>query len=1067
MKVLYNMSPSLNCHHSKTHLQKNQNGNVRVDCKSMNGFIFQPIRLYMEKIHKHIGTTENLTEKTKLLRMEHNSSTASAKFHLVLTILTVLLSLESIQLSFSLANLDGDHDQGVAGCMEMERKALLDFKQGLEDPSDQLSSWVGEDCCKWRGVGCNNITGRVVQLNLHYKDSDDMDLQGDGEAVTVTDPLGGEINPSLLLLKDLSYLDLSMNDFGGVQIPNFFGSLEKLKYLNLSGANFGGAIPPSLGNLSRLSYLDLNNVNFQSNENELHWLSGLSSLKYLNLNGWNLTKADTYWVHGVNRIPSLLELHFSSCSLSSIPPTLPFVNFTSLSVLDLSNNPFNTAIPTWLFTLKSLTYVDLNSNYFQGIVPEAIANLTSLQTLHLNLNSLEGHLPRNLGKLCNLRTLMLSNNKFTGEITHFINDLSECSNKSLETLDLGYNLLTGYLPDSLGFLESLKYILLWGNSFQGLIPTSIGNLSRVEEIYLSNNQLSGNIPTSLGQLSTLVSLEIKGNNLEGVITEAHLGNLSSLSELTIYKDSPNVTLIFNISSDWTPPFQLTYIEMRSCQLGPEFPPWLKSQKELATVVLNNARISGVIPNWFWQLNLQLDKFDVAYNQLSGRVPNTLRFNNPCTVDLSSNLYQGSLPLWSSNITMLYLRDNQFSGPIPPSIGEVMPFLSDLDISRNSLNGSIPLSISKLTGLTTLVISNNKLSGEIPDFWNNISFLYIVDVSNNNLFGTLPSSMGFLNNIRFLILSKNNFSGELPSSLKNCSKMVNLDLSENNFSGKFPTWLEGKYMSTLLILSMRSNSFTGVIPPQLCSLSTLHILDLGHNNFSGHIPKCIGNLDGLKSELKESDITYQGKLQIVAKGRKLDYDSTLYLVNSFDISDNNLSGEIPMELTSLILLGTLNLSMNHLTGKIPFTIGDCERLETLDLSMNNLSGPIPETMSSLTYLNHLNLSYNSLSGNIPTKNQFQTLNDASIYEGNPGLCGDPLPRKCDHGNQQPEIDDEDGEDKDGRISDVIKKMGFFISVVLGFFVGFWGVFGTMLIKGFGRNSYFNCTDRVKKRFLVVV
>ncbi|XP_062102883.1 receptor-like protein EIX2 [Humulus lupulus] len=1022
-----------------------------------------PVGLYMDKIHKH--NAENLTEKTKLLRMEHNSSTASAKFHLVLTILTVLLSLESIQLSFSLANLDGDHDQGVVGCMEMERKALLDFKRGLEDPSDQLSSWVGEDCCKWRGVGCNNITGRVVLLNLHYKDSDDMDLQGDGEAVTVTDPLGGEINPSLLLLKALSYLDLSMNDFGGVQIPNFFGSLEKLKYLNLSGANFGGAIPPSLGNLSRLSYLDLNNVNFQSNENELHWLSGLSSLKYLNLDGWNLTKADTYWLQAINRIPSLLELHFSSCSLSNIPPTLPFVNFTSLSVLDLSNNPFNTAIPTWLFTLKSLTYVDLNSNYFQGIVPEAIANLTSLQTLHLNLNSLEGHLPRNLGKLCNLRTLMLSNNKFTGEITHFINDLSECSNKSLETLDLGYNLLTGYLPDSLGLIKSLKYIILWVNSFQGSIPTSIGNLSCVKEIYLSSNHLSGNIPTSLGQLSTLVVLDIKRNNWEGVITESHLFNLSSLEELTIYMSSPNVTLIFNISSNWVPPFQLRYIDLRSCQLGPEFPLWLKSQKELTTVILNNARIAGVIPDWFWQLNLQLDKLDVAYNQLHGRVPNTLRFNNPCTVDLRSNLYEGPLPLWSSNITMLYLSNNQFSGPIPPSVGEVMPFLSDLDISRNSLNGSIPLSIGKLTGLTTLVISNNKLSGQIPDFWNDVSFLYIVDVSNNNLFGTIPSSMGFLNNIRFLILSKNNFSGELPSSLKNCSKMVSLDLSENNFSGEFPTWLEKKYMSSLLILSLRSNSFTGIIPPQLCSLSTLHILDLGHNNFSGHIPKCIGNLNGLKlSNLDESDITYQGQLEIVAKGRQQEYNSTLYLVNSLDMSDNNLSGEIPMELTSLILLGTLNLSMNHLTGSIPSTIGNCEKLETLDLSMNNLSGPIPQNMSSLTFLNHLNLSYNNLSGKIPTKNQFQTLNDASIYEGNSGLCGDPLLRDCDDNVKYPHIPEEDGEGKGGGVSDVFEKMGFVISIVMGFIVGFWGVLGSLIVKRTWRMAYFNFVDRAKERFL---
>ncbi|PON95352.1 LRR domain containing protein, partial [Trema orientale] len=136
-----------------------------------------------------------------------HTTTASTKVLSVLAILSGLLSLETIKVAFSHGNLDHDH---VVGCAEMERKALLNFKQGLTDPSGQLSSWVGEDCCKWRGVGCNNITGRVVQVNLRNTNSD-MDLNGDAEAGMHA--LGGEINPSLLSLTDLSYLDFSMNDF--------------------------------------------------------------------------------------------------------------------------------------------------------------------------------------------------------------------------------------------------------------------------------------------------------------------------------------------------------------------------------------------------------------------------------------------------------------------------------------------------------------------------------------------------------------------------------------------------------------------------------------------------------------------------------------------------------------------------------------------------------------------------------------------------------------------------------------------------------------------------------------
>ncbi|CAL9200879.1 unnamed protein product [Musa hybrid cultivar] len=115
-------------------------------------------------------------------------------------------------------------------------------------------------------------------------------------------------------------------------------------------------------------------------------------------------------------------------------------------------------------------------------------------------------------------------------------------------------------------------------------------------------------------------------------------------------------------------------------------------------------------------------------------------------------------------------------------------------------------------------------------------------------------------------------------------------------------------------------------------------------------------------------------------------------NVLDLSSNTISGPIPNELCSwLPYLVTLDLSNNQFTGGIPPTLSNCRFLNTLVLAGNQLQGAIPATLAQLNRLTHLDLSSNQLYGPIPPPlgDKF----DANSFDGNDGLCGQPVSSHC--------------------------------------------------------------------------
>ena len=193
--------------------------------------------------------------------------------------------------------------------------------------------------------------------------------------------------------------------------------------------------------------------------------------------------------------------------------------------------------------------------------------------------------------------------------------------------------------------------------------------------------------------------------------------------------------------------------------------------------------------------------------------------------------------------------------------------------------------------------------------------------------------------------------------------------------------------------------------------------------------------------------------MIVKGRELDYGIGILDLVSVDLSLNQLTGRIPEELVALDALMNLNLSCNHLSGKIPMKLGALQALESLDLSRNTLSGRIPSSLSDLTYLSYLDLSDNNLTGRIPPGSQLDTLyaQEPSMYNGNSGLCGPPLPNSCPGKNSATQDDPKMNEHS-------FEPLTFSFGLALGSILGLWVVFCVMLFKKAWRIAYFRVVDK---------
>ncbi|XP_077225158.1 receptor like protein 27-like isoform X5 [Tasmannia lanceolata] len=855
---------------------------------------------------------------------------------------------------------------GVSGkCNDDESASLLQLKRGFYISTHSglqvAVSWNwkwGTDCCNWEGVTCDESGVHVIGLDLSRLS------------------INGTINSTALIrLSNLRILNLSHNKFNSIPIPSGLDHLSKLTHLNLSYSGFIGQIPVEISRMKNLISLDLSSFSKQLQAPNLKQLiQNLSNLKELSLSRVDTSaQAQGTQLSGelpvsIGNLKSLVKLQLGDCNLSgSIPYTLE--NLTQLVHLDLSFNNF-TGSTSWLANLIQLVYLDLSSNNFVGST-SWLANLTQLVHLELSDNNFSGELPF-LPQLEKIMEVYLDYNHFTGAISSSLFTLP-----SLHTLVLSDNQLDGQLSE---------------------FPNASSSL--LEEVDLSNNKLQGPIPMSLLQLPRLEQLRLSSNNFNGTIRFTMFRNLKKLFLLDLSGNSLSVDIGVDNSSFFP---QFRELLLGSCNLS-EFPYFLRNQNQLFDLDLSNNKIRGEIPTWIWNIpNLFLN---LSHNMLTGIEPYNISSTQLRVLDLHSNMLQGSIPLPPPNTYILDYSNNNFTSVIPSNIASNLTSLFFFSLSRNNLTGEISPSFCDAGDLEVLDLSHNSLNGSIPQcLVETANNLIVLSLRGNFFSGPIPNTFTDKCSLQILDLNGNQLEEQVPRSLGKCRELEVLNLGNNMISDNFPFWLWK--MSNLAVLVLRNNRFYGPIGDDGTNYTfqMLQIIDLSSNGFTGKLPwEFFKRWKSMTTTINEDDNQilgihrpswyYKVTVMVTNKGQNMELIKILIVFRSLDISHNQFHGDIPEAIGELNLLHVLNMSGNNFTGQIPKSFGNLSQLESLDLSRNKLSGKIPQELTSLTFLSVLDFSKNFLVGRIPQDRQFSTFENSS-FEGNPGLCGTPLSRKCEN------------------------------------------------------------------------
>ncbi|CBI22761.3 unnamed protein product, partial [Vitis vinifera] len=514
--------------------------------------------------------------------------------------------------------------------------------------------------------------------------------------------------------------------------------------------------------------------------------------------------------------------------------------------------------------------------------------------------------------------------------------------------------------------------------------SSLFRLVHLLRLDLSDNDFNySKIPHGVGQLSRLTSLNLSSSRFSGQISSQILELSKLLKKLHLNE--------VNISSrvpDFHHTSSLKLLALAGTSFSGRLPTSIGNLDSLVELNISSCNFtSGLIPSSLGRL-IQLTSLDLSRNSFSGQIPSLSNLKELDTLDLSYNQFIGEIPSWLMNLTRLrrlYLAGNRLEGPIPNELEVLL-------LRQNKIHGPIP---KWLIPPNSTTVSENELSGEIPPSFCNMSSLRLLDFSSNSVSGRIPLCLAnFSSSLNALNLGSNNLYGVIPQACTSRNNLMKIDLGGNHLEGQVPTSLGSCLM--LEKLDLGNNQINDTFPFWLGALPKLQVLILRSNKFHGEIRGPRTNF-GFP------------KLRII------------------DISHNGFTGNFPWEYFQSWDAMKI-LESKHLTYmQMADCIGKAKGLHLLNLSNNALT-------VQLTFLEFFNVSHNHLKGPIPRANQFSTFPNSS-FDGNLGLCGNPLSRDCGNPEASAPPPSTSDQSSPGELDWIIVLLGYGSGLVIGVLMGY--------------------------------